>query len=495
MASKRTLVNPPEYYEKLTKQKKSSWRKTTRKIERNEELRALYPPFQSSSNINIIHIHRLSTILQIDELISKAKCTKRYVLDTESARGEHINQGALIQIQLIHSIYNSTVILIETNYLPDSTSTLFEKIKELCMIIFNNTNEIISWGTFSDEIKHFHYLDLIHPGKVRFKNLQFLFSNPNADETHPARESRDSENRDVLMNSTLGENVYYNILDDDDYNNDDDDLFYNDNPVPVNENQPIALQNAVATTFKKFLDKSLTYNYWKCGLDVQLNTWKTQLFNKKYYDERLEKRQRQLMIQYAVHDCTSVAELFFHMYPEKTNDYQTPPETPRTTTTIKFNNDLSDISEDELIEIINPHPHPKPSSSNQLNQSNIQPLQPEEQPNPHHEQQPQENVQQTTTLSKAKKQKKKNEKYKWKKQHHPDYQNKMKRPIYYKYDFRKIRAQLTDDKIYTSHHVVINKIRNEVEIGFKSKQEKERATNIVKINYFSKTEYNIRWGK
>jgi len=385
-------------------------------MEKNERSKQQFPPYRPSSNINIIPIHRLSTITQIDELISKAKCTKRFTLDTESERSEHVNQGALVQIQFIHSIYNSTVLIIEVNYLPDPTSTLFQKIKELCMIIFNNNNEIISRGEFIDEIKHFHYLDFIHPGNIHHINLQFLFSNPNADtKTHPAKERRDNESRDVLMHSTPGGNVYYNILDDDDYYYDDDDMVNDINPVQVNQNQPISLQNAIATTFKKFLDKSLTYNYWKCGLDPYLKTWKTKLFNKKFHDEQLEKSQRQLMIQYAIHDCTAVTELFFHMYPEKINDHQTPPETPRTTT-IEFNNDLSDISEDELIEMLKPKLNSKTSSSDKLNNQQQQSV---EQTDPIHEQQPQEQVQQTTRLSKAEKQRKKNEKYKWKKRNRP----------------------------------------------------------------------------
>jgi hypothetical protein len=490
MLRKRSLANPPDYYNKdLAPKQQRTWRKTTRKMERNEELRALYPPFRSSSHINIIHIHHQSTIPELDELISKAKRTKRFVIDTESQKGEHVNQGALVQIQFVHSINNSTIILIEAHYLPDPTSTLFNKIKELCAIIFNNGNEIISWGAFVDEFKNFHYLDLFYSGNIRPINLQFHFSNPTADtKTHPVKESRDNENRDVLIHSTPGDNVYYNILDDDDYNDDNDgDIFYNVNPVqhnPVQHDpvQEISLQNAIAITFGKFLDKSLTVNYWKCGLDLNLNTWTRKLFSKKYYDEQQEKEQREKMKQYAINDCLALADLFFHMYPEKTNDHQTPPETPKTTTTIKITNDLSDISEDELIEILRPKFYPKPTSSNQSNSSD--------------EQQPtQEHVQQPTTLSKAEKQRKKNEKYKWKKQNRPDFNRKIKRPIYYKYDCKKIRAQLRDDDIHTSHQITINEKFNEVMIGFKSQRELERARNIMKINYFSKSQYIDRWGK
>ena len=59
----------------------------------------------------------------------------------------------------------------------------------------------------------------------------------------------------------------------------------------------------LATAFKKFLDKSLTLNWWQCGLDEKLNTWKTKLFSRHNYDEQTEKQQRQNMIRYAVNDC------------------------------------------------------------------------------------------------------------------------------------------------------------------------------------------------
>ncbi len=97
-------------------------------------------------------------------------------------------------------------------------------------------------------------------------------------------------------------------------------------------------------------------------------------------------------------------------------------------------------------------------------------------------------------LLKSERQRKKNLKLKWKQQNLPHFQNKIKRPIYHKYDYRKIRAQLLDDNVFTSHQITINRKYNEVIIGFKSKEEQERATKIIKINYFSQNQYDNRWG-
>ncbi|CAF4809753.1 unnamed protein product, partial [Rotaria sp. Silwood2] len=162
--------------------------------------------------------------------------------------------------------------------------------------------------------------------------------------------------------------------------------------------------------------------------------------------------------------------------------HEVPQQTTTTTTStnilIDFEDDLSNISEDELIELIKPkfnkkkeeivhQPHDPPAeliittTSNEINEFNLNEQQLEQQPlnTP------------STTLSKTEKQRRKNTKLKWKQQNRPDFQNKLKRPIYYKYDFRKIRAQLRDDNIHTSHQITINRKYNEVIIGFKSRQE------------------------
>ncbi|CAF4782114.1 unnamed protein product, partial [Rotaria sp. Silwood2] len=48
--------NPPAYYYTLTEKQQHNWRKTAKKIKKNEDLQVKYPPFKSSSNINIIQV-------------------------------------------------------------------------------------------------------------------------------------------------------------------------------------------------------------------------------------------------------------------------------------------------------------------------------------------------------------------------------------------------------------------------------------------------------
>ena len=240
----------------------------------------------------------------INDLIIKAKQTRTYVLDTESAKGQSEEQGALIQLQLIHSINHSTLILIETDYLPNAQSILFTKIKELCGIIFSNNNKIITWGNIEKEFEHFHHLDIIHIGKINEVNLQSLFRRwHDGHQTHPTRERRDG------MNDGM---------------DDDDNYFGPENPVENDMNTDWSLQEATKEALGRFLDKSLTVNHWKCGLDLNLGKWKIKLFSRRQYNVQEEKQQRINMKQYAIDDCAVVTEIYFHMYPAEIDSYRAP---------------------------------------------------------------------------------------------------------------------------------------------------------------------------
>ncbi|CAF2052850.1 unnamed protein product [Rotaria magnacalcarata] len=176
------------------------------------------------------------------------------------------------------------------------------------------------------------------------------------------------------------------------------------------------------------------------------------------------------MKQYAIDDCIAVVELFLYMCPATTNHHQlydvsqhastktitlttTTTTTKRTRRTIlDICDDLSEISEDELIQILKPKfDKKKEENVHQLHDSPaeliITATQNEIDEFNSIEQQPVRA--QSTTLSKMEKQRKKNMKLKWKQKHGPDFQRKIKRPIYHRYDYRRIRSQLADDDIHT----------------------------------------------
>jgi hypothetical protein len=348
----RNNSNLPEYYLKLNGKQKSNWRKNTTKIERNEQLRSEYPPYYPSSNINVIHLHHQTKINTIDQLIHQAKTTTRYTLDTESQRGQHKEHGALVQIQMVHSIYDSTVILWEIYHLPDVNSLLAERMKELWSIIFNSGNEIITWGPIHKEFQNFQHLDWIRTGKIKKKNLQSLFQDwQDGTLTHP-----ETESREVITGVSL------DTPGDDDYDDSENEYYANYNDTNDDEQKiKYSLQKAVAITLHKFLDKMQTLNYWNCGLELILGTWNNKIFSRRYYDVQVEKQQRTKMIEYAVHDCTSVAEIYFVMYPDqaeitisrsitRTTTRTTIDDTPKPTPIIinEHEDYLSDVSDEEI---------------------------------------------------------------------------------------------------------------------------------------------------
>ncbi|CAF4663083.1 unnamed protein product, partial [Rotaria sp. Silwood2] len=283
---------------------------------KNEQLRAEYPPFQSPSNLTVLHLHHYSSIETVEELISMARATHIYTIDTESQVINKVAKGALVQIQFIHSIHESILVLIEMSYLPNQDSLLFNKIKELCSIIFHDENTKTTCGPFENEFKNFYSYGLFERGKVKNAiNLQDHFSdwyNKSASITHPTRESREKQTS-------------------------------------------WSLQDAIKIAFQQFLDKNETVNKWRCGLDFKLNTWKRKLFSKNHYNANEEKEKRILMIKYAVADCTAVTKLYFMIYPSDSS-IRTSYETPTTASTnITLNiDDLSDISEEEEPEILMP---------------------------------------------------------------------------------------------------------------------------------------------
>jgi hypothetical protein len=84
MHSTKSSTNQPKTSYTEEKKKKTSGMKEDRRMERNEELRRLYPPYYPSSNLEVFHVHYQSTVLTVEELIKKATKTTKFVVDTES---------------------------------------------------------------------------------------------------------------------------------------------------------------------------------------------------------------------------------------------------------------------------------------------------------------------------------------------------------------------------------------------------------------------------
>ena len=217
--------------------------------------------------------------------------------------------------------------------------------------------------------------------------------------------------------------------------------------------KPISLQDAVAATFKSFLDKSETINRWRCGLDLNLNTWKTRWFSKHVYDRGEEKEKRFRMRDYAVNDCLAVTRLHFHMdagNSDITDSQRT--QVMDGLTMDKVTDDAGDdfekinfpwfakperwiLGDDPCLRAVkfpyfnNPTPRsPVNDDPNILivgttDEEMVDLADPVQLNFP-------VDQEQEETMSKSERERKKNEKLKWKKKHLPSFQNKIIRPIY-----------------------------------------------------------------
>ena len=488
----------------------------------NEELRATHPAFKATGTNRVVFLHCLTSITTVDQLINEAKSTKLYTIDTESQVIHHRTHGSVIQIQMMKSRDESTTILTEMFYLPRKNTLLYSKIKELYSIILRNDNTIISWGEYKDEFKHFHEYEFINSGNnIKPINLQLEFQKWHNEQagmknTHPVRESRGlvTENRVISGDkkeeetATMGKGC---------------DCGHSSHYKPSDK---WSLQDAIEKTTGEFLDKNERRGKWSCGLDLQLATWKKKTFG-YHYDRTLEQQKRQNMSKYAVDDCLATTKLYFIMNPPATSKFY--PETPPLTTTTSHSMyyELDDDSENETDEEIfraltkiasiprtttltetRTSRTIEPSKPTTLSQTNKQSdeqkissriieltqlnlgLQSTDQ----HQRPKGNELTPEEIQSRKEKQKRKNEKFKEKKRSRSDFNNWLNRPIYYRYDYQKIRAQLADDDIHHSHQVNIHEEKGSVAINFTSKELLEQAKTKMHINYFSKSQYHKRWG-
>ena len=116
----RNKQNCPQF---LTDAQRTRWLKAGRQAERNVRLVQQLPIFTwpTSYYQAPIHIHHLTLHSTIDSVFDQIRDVTVYVIDTEMdppTLHQPELTPALIQIQAIHSQYESTVLLIEVQFLP-----------------------------------------------------------------------------------------------------------------------------------------------------------------------------------------------------------------------------------------------------------------------------------------------------------------------------------------------------------------------------------------
>ena len=245
------------------------------------------------------------------------------MIDTESDKPTRDNprpKPALLQVQAIYNNIFSTVFVIETQHLPHQTTSLFHLIQQLCQAIFSPSNRIMAWGDISQELKPFEQFNLFDISKItNTLNVQEFFTQ-HWNRTHPYTDdciNRHQPHVEEFPSDYLECFVNINDLEDDfnpTYPNDDYTTCICPNHIrPYKMKNPMwGLQKAVRHIFNQALDKTLTFNFWSCGLDLKLNIWRS----------HQDKYTRQSLIQYALNDLFAPTNLFFYF--ENLRSSQTP---------------------------------------------------------------------------------------------------------------------------------------------------------------------------
>ena len=186
------IINPHKYFltrmeencpTHLTKTKRTKRLKAGRKAQSNQRLlftlNSFYWPESNYGSTVYIHYRTSETLLL--GIIHKISNVNLYCIDTELDKPTRLNPHstpALIQVQAIHDMNYSTVILIEVQHLPSSSSSLFHSIQQLCRMIFSSNNKIIAWGDVKKKLLPFtlfNLLDLSHICYVAGCRLRNLF--------------------------------------------------------------------------------------------------------------------------------------------------------------------------------------------------------------------------------------------------------------------------------------------------------------------------------
>lgn len=316
----RTVDNCPRH---LSSSKQNKWLKAGAKAQANNQLLTDLEHFLWSKSINDkpIHIHKFMSEMFLQGLIHKTTHVHLVCIDTECDKPTRENPSsvpAIIQIQVIFEEDWSNLFIVEVQHLPYRTSRLFQLIQIFCRQIFSSTNLIMGWGDVREELRKFVQFDLFDINQIdNTFNLQTYFTHY-WNITHPhTPDCIDRHNQPVTELDSDDILVCYinsNDLDPDydssDYITDFDTCICPDTIRPYKKKNSIwSLQKAIKFVFNQALDKSMTMNFWSCGLDINLKTWRTPK----------DKHTRYSLIDYAINDVVATTKLYFHIQDNPTS--------------------------------------------------------------------------------------------------------------------------------------------------------------------------------
>ncbi|CAF3246242.1 unnamed protein product [Rotaria sp. Silwood2] len=327
----RTEKTCPEH---LTESQRNRWFKTAKKAKQNAQLVQQLPAFHwppSHSN-QPIFIHHLTPHSTIQSVLEAIRDVTVYVIDTESDPPTQFQPAALpalIQIEAIHSETSTTVLLIETQFLPFPLSPTHHLIQQLCQHIFSPQHHIVSWGNVLQELSHFKSFTLFDIHQIQQPiNLQAYFTD-NWNQTHPHLSSCPIQQHrfPITIDSDSDSDVdlicTINTSDFDDFRskrmNTQTTCTCPDDIRPYKkESEQWALQRAIKLTFNEALNKLHTMNTWACGLDPLLTTTNT--------SESIATRIA--MTSYAINDVSAPTRLLFQLNHEIIRPLRTSSSSP-----------------------------------------------------------------------------------------------------------------------------------------------------------------------
>ncbi|CAF0988794.1 unnamed protein product [Rotaria magnacalcarata] len=325
--SSRTVENSPQH---LTRRQRTHYLKAGQKAQYNQQLLSTLNPLRwpESHYDSPIHIHHRTSESHLYGILHKISNLHLYTIDTESdkpTRHHPHSIPALIQIQAIHDAHWATIIIIEVQHLPYTSTSLFNSIRQICRMIFSPLNKLITWGDLVKKLHPFQQFNLFDISQVTNTfNLQDYFAQQ-WNTAHPHTADCLARHQPIIEES-ISDDFLVCVVNSDDL----DDEFDPTHPIDdyntcicPSEIRPYktkhalwSLPKAVEFTFDLYLDKPINLTNWSCELDLYLQTCRLDT----------DKRIRQALVYYAISDLFASTHLYFHFNTRSTpSDHLTYP--------------------------------------------------------------------------------------------------------------------------------------------------------------------------
>ena len=252
------------------KQRQSFKREIDKKL-KEHKYASRFHPFEASFS-DVIFINRTTTIQTLNHILNLIENTTWFTLDTESTNVIHQdNIPSLIQLQILQSPNVSPIIIVEIHHLPQRNQHRFQLIKQIFDVLLQSTKIIFAWGDI-DELETFTQYGLFTSNQLDLPqqlNVQRRFRTY-WENHYPHQDPSPNDTTDCKCLHCFG----------------------------ITHDNLISLQDSIAITLHRWIDKRLTRHPFDIGLDPQL--------------QHLNQRQleyRQSMTTYAAKDCDAIAQV------------------------------------------------------------------------------------------------------------------------------------------------------------------------------------------